>query len=233
MDFLATKGIEYLMVIAYLALLIPFWMLVVDRPRRRPATVAATVPNVGSPGIVRSWFAVPDGPVYHRGHTWARPVGDGVFRVGVDDFAQRLLGVPSALGLPAEGSRLTEGEPGFRFHHDGRHVELLSPVGGEVVGINRRALDEPDVVCNDPYGDGWLMEVKVPEPRVPLRNLLPARLARGWMEETAEKLSLALSAELGPVLQDGGIPVSGFARELSPDRWHEIAADLLLTGEGQ
>lgn len=227
MDFMASKGIEYLMVIGYLALSIPFWLLL--ERWTRPARAAVPVPAwIGDPvAAMRGWFAVPDGPSYHRGHTWAAPVAAGRYRVGVDDFARRLLGRPDALELPAVGARLAEGEAGFRFRLDGRSVDLLSPVAGRVVALNPDALADPGRVTDDPYGAGWLFEVEAPPST--LRNLLPARLARSWMEEAAAALSGRMSAELGPVLQDGGVPVPGFARELSPERWPEIAAELLLT----
>lgn len=225
MDFMATKGIEYLMVIGYLLLFIPFWLLLERRARPAMATVPVWA---GDPvAAMRGWFAVPDGPSYHRGHTWAAPVAAGRYRVGVDDFARRLLGTPDELDLPPVGARLAEGETGFRFRLDGRSIDLLSPVAGRVVALNRDVLADPGRVTDDPYGDGWLFEVEAPPST--LRNLLPARLARSWMEEAAAALSGRMSAELGPVLQDGGVPVPGFARELSPERWPEIAAELLLT----
>lgn len=231
MDFMASKGIEYLMVIGYLLLFIPFWLMVERRARPARAAVPAWVADPVA--AIRGWFTVPDGPSYHRGHTWAMPVPGvpGRFRVGIDDFAQRLLGRPDVVELPLVGSRLSEGETGFRLSLDGRPVDLLSPVTGKVVALNQDVVGDPARLCADPYVSGWLYEVEVPqaEAGATLKNLLPARLARSWMEETAEALSGRLSAELGPVLQDGGIPVSGFARELSPDRWPEIAAELLLT----
>lgn len=229
MDFMASKGIEYLMVIGYLLLSVPFWLLL---ERRRRAAMPVPVPawTTDPVAAIRGWFAVPDGPSYHRGHTWAAPIAAGRFRVGVDDFAQRLLGRPDALELPAVGARLAEGEPGFRFRFGGKSVDLLSPVAGRVVALNRDVLTDPGQVSHDPYGDGWLFEVEAPPST--LANLLPARLARSWMEEAAAALSGRLSAELGPVLHDGGVPVPGFARELSPERWPEIAAELLLTAPG-
>lgn len=227
MDFLATKGIEYLLVIGYLLLLIPFWMLLTGRPRRAPALAAVRAMDPLS--AVRGWFSVPDGLAYHRGHTWARPVRDGVYRVGLDDFARRLLGPPDGVELPTAGARLEAGGRGFRLRLGDESIDLLSPLGGEVVRVNRAIETDPSRLCNDPYGDGWLCEVRIPGGAAAESNLLPARLARSWMEEASEKLSAAFAAELGPVLQDGGVPVPGFARQISPDRWHEVAAELLLT----
>lgn len=148
MDFIASNGIEYLMVIGYLALSIPFWLLL--ERWTRPARTAAPV-WIGDPvGGERSWFAVPDGPSYHRGHTWAPPVGAGRYRVAVDDFARRSSAHPYELDLPAVGARLAEGEPGFRFRLDGRSVDLLSPVAGRVVALNGDVLADPGRVSDDP-----------------------------------------------------------------------------------
>jgi glycine cleavage system H lipoate-binding protein len=221
MDFLPTKGIEYLIAIAYLVLLVPLgWLL----SRTGPRTAAA----VAAPAAMRSWFRVPETLHFHRGHAWAAPEGGGVFRVGIDDFAQRLLGRPDALALPPAGERVEQGAPGPRLTIGGADIRMLSPVGGEVVETNPEVLREPGLVCADPYGRGWLMKVRVPEARAALSNLLTGKLAQAWMDDAAEGLSRLMGPSLGPVLQDGGVPVSGFARELSPAGWPRMAEELLL-----
>jgi len=221
MDFLATKGLEYLLAIGYLILLIPFWKALFEReqPHRRIAPVMA----------MRPWFQVPDGVHFHRGHTWAQEIGGGFFRVGMDDFAQRLLGPPTSVRLPHVGDNVEEGVPGWTVQMDGHGLALLSPVGGEVTAINDAALANPSVVCDDPYGKGWLLEVKPSHPEATRFNLLSGNLARLWMDDAASNLSHLMGPTLGPVLQDGGIPVSGFARELAGDDWPSLARALLST----
>ena len=223
MEFMATKGIEYVMAIGYLLLLIPFWWLVA---RERGADAGAALAPVQA---MRSWFNLPEGLHFHRGHAWAVPERDGLFRVGIDDFAQRLVGRADALDLPRPGTVVEVGTPGMKLKVDGHAVKVLSPVGGEVVETNPDALRDPRVVCDDPYGTGWLMKVRVPRPALALSNLLSGKVARAWMDEAAETLSSLMGPKLGPVLQDGGVPVSGFARELSPQEWPRIAEELLLT----
>ena len=106
---------------------------------------------------------------------------------------------------------------------------MLSPVSGEVLEINEQVVNSPSVVAEDPYGQGWLMKVRTPQPKAALANLLSDRLAGAWYDEVEEELGSLMQGHLGTVLQDGGIPVSGFARELAGDRWPELAARFLLT----
>lgn len=249
MDFLATKGMEYLLVIGYLVVLIPFFAILLGRSRKAEA---ATAPATAAPGIspasspvpgglaaraasaVRGWFRVPEGVYYHPGHTWAVPEGGGVFRVGLDDYALKVVGPPDALRLPEVGSTLEAGERGWSVERDGRTVALLAPVRGRVTEVNHEALRNPALLADDPYGRGWLLKVRAARPDVTIKNLLPWRAAMAWMEDASDALSArmqpAVAPALGRVLQDGGIPVAGLAREIDPDRWDRLAAELLLTG---
>jgi len=232
MDFLPTKGFEYLLVIGYLLLLIPFLRFVLQG-RTAEATAQEGRLAVRSVGLsdrqMSSWFAVPDGYHYHRGHTWALREGEDVFRVGMSDLAERLLGYPERLLLPPVGSRIRQGEPGFHVAVAGQIVPMLSPLGGEVVEVNQDIGRSPELVCEDPYGRGWLMRIRVPQPEAAVSNLLPGPLARVYLDHSVERLSGMMAPQLGAVLQDGGVPVCGFARELAPESWQRIVREMFLT----
>jgi glycine cleavage system H lipoate-binding protein len=227
LDIFATKGIEYLVVIGYLLVLVPFG-LVLSRARVAPA-LAGTVSRVGR--AMRSWFQMPEGYHFHPGHSWAVPDGEDILKVGMDEFAQKLLGKLDAVVLPEPGSRVESGEAGWQVDVDSRQFDMLCPVRGEVVAINEELLESPHLISDDPYGRGWLMKVRVPRMRPALRNLLSGSLAKAWIDDTMEVLQQRMSGNLGVVLQDGGLPVSGFARELSPEAWDEVVAEFLLTSE--
>lgn len=224
-DIFATKGIEYLIVIAYLVVLIGFWKLLSRSraPEGAPAIVGPLRPRA------TSWFRLPEGVHFHQGHSWAIPENGDVVRVGVDEFAMRLLGRPRGIDLPPLGARLKQGERGWEMEIGSRLIPMLSPVDGEVIAINPGLKSEPELTSAEPFDRGWLLKVRVPNPRANLRNLLSGKLARSWMEETVEKLRAMRAGELGIVLPDGGIPVDGFAHILAPDRWDEIAREFLLT----
>ena len=227
MDPFPTKGLEYLLIIGYLIVFIPFaWLL--SWIGRKAAAEGATDPALPEPRKTPR-FEVPDTFYLHRGHTWALPLGDSVVKIGMDDFAHRLIGEPTAFALPDLGQRLEQGENGWQVQVDGDTVDFLSPVTGEVVDVNKDALLAPSLASEDPYGQGWLMKVRVPHDRTTVGNLLPARLANIWMNESRAELSAMLGAEVGPVLQDGGIPVPCFARVLAGNAWPEVAAKFFLT----
>jgi hypothetical protein len=115
------------------------------------------------------------------------------------------------------------------FQIDGKNVEILSPIDGEVVAVNDKALETPAEINKSPYENGWLLKLKSDKAQANLKNLLKGNLARAWMEETVDKLSMIISREQGVVLQDGGIITNGFVKELAPDNWDELASEFLMT----
>lgn len=225
MDFLPTKGVEYLLAIGYLLLLAPFWWFAV-RGRKTPELAVAGTKQTGRG---QGWFHVPAGYHFHRGHTWAQPEESGLLRVGMDDFARLFLGRPRAFTLPGVGGQLQQGEKGWSVNVDGHEVALLSPVRGEVAEVNAEAVANPSLVQDDPYGRGWLLKIRAPKPEAGLKNLLPASLARSWMNQTSRRLNDMMAPDLGMVLQDGGELASGIARELAGDEWPKLAEEMLLT----
>ncbi|MDH3216809.1 MAG: glycine cleavage system protein H, partial [Candidatus Krumholzibacteria bacterium] len=165
---------------------------------------------------------------YHPGHAWAMPEGDGVVRVGMDDFAHKLLGAAEAVRLPEVGSRLQQGGKGWQMKVRSQPIDMLSPVGGEVTAVNDYAIENPDRLGEDPYGKDWLVKIHVAETTSAFKNLLSGRFARAWMDATVSALRQKMGRNLGTLLQDGGLPVSGFAVTLSPDDWTKIAEDFFL-----
>ena len=231
-DLFATKGAEYLIVIAYLLLLIGFWQLLA-RSTAEKATVALLRRAHRLPQLprVRGWFRVPDGYYFHQGHSWAmnEPDGGGMVRVGMDDFSQKFLGRPEAFTLPRVGDRVRQGERGWEVEVQSRSIPMLSPVEGRVVAVNPEISQTPELVGADPYERGWLLKVKVENTKAAFTNLLSGRLARAWNEATVDRLHRLQAGELGLLMPDGGVPVDGFVRVLAPESWDELAGDFFLT----
>lgn len=224
-DLFATKGIEYILVLIFLALVIPFGVLIVRLGPREAVRKATTKLRE----FATDWFRIPAGVHFHPGHSWARVDSHDTVRVGLDDFAHKLIGDPTKIELPELNSFLEQGQKGWQLTVGSETVEMLSPVRGAVIEVNPKVLETPDLVGRDPYGEGWLLKLRVPSTKVAMRNLLSGRFAKAWMDETANSVREHMGGELGLAMQDGGVPISGFAKQLSPNDWQRIASKFLLT----
>jgi glycine cleavage system H lipoate-binding protein len=225
-DIYATKGIEYIIVIAYLLVLVGILRLL--SPPRVARMFGMRSRGPVRPRPPRSWFAMPEGLHFHQGHAWAARDDGEIVTVGVDDFAQRLLGPVDAIHLPQVGTRLRLGERGWTLVVDDKPISMVAPVEGKVVAVNRAVVDSPEVLARSPYDDGWLLKVRVPRSGATWRNLLSGDLARAWMAQTVERLRRMPAGELGIVMPDGGEPVAGFVRLLDPEHWDQVAREFLL-----
>ncbi|ELZ09675.1 glycine cleavage system protein GcvH [Natrinema thermotolerans] len=108
-------------------------------------------------------FDVPDDRRYLESHEWALET-DGVVRVGISDFAQDELGDVVFVELPDEGDDLAQ-EAEFGVVESIKAVsDLYAPVGGEVVAINDDLFDAPELVNEDPFGEGWMLEIEPDDP---------------------------------------------------------------------
>jgi glycine cleavage system H protein len=200
--------------------------------RRRLAREAGSLATAAIPAVEPTWVAgyqMPEALYYHRGHTWARPLDADTVLVGVDDFARRLIGPAATVKTPSRGDWLHQGGRGFALKLDGKLAELVSPVEGEVVEVNRDLAERPGLAGEDPYGRGWVLKVKSPNLANNLRNLLSGRLARKWMEDSREALELRLMAFSGSVLQDGGEPAADLGHHLPKADWDRLVHEFLLT----
>ncbi|MFO7588489.1 MAG: glycine cleavage system protein H [Gemmatimonadota bacterium] len=233
MDLFATKGIEYLVVIGFLAFLTLAWRLVGEPGQAWTGRAEGRRPVSDWRAVLRG-IGLPESEfLFHPGHAWARLAsGDGVATIGWDDFARRLIGPPDEFHLPNPGTSLSAGEPGWSVGLQGRALSMLAPVDGEVLAVNDAVVHDPSLASRDPYGEGWLLRVRVPSTEVPRRNLLAGSLARSWAELGERSLqglaADAHGAALGAVLADGGEPRAGLARTLAPERWEEVVNRLLL-----
>jgi glycine cleavage system H lipoate-binding protein len=221
-DLFATKHLEYLLVIAFLGCLILFW-----RFMQNPAGTNLQIAGMTMPSFSQ-WFQLPEGFYYHQGHSWAIPQG-GLVKVGVDDFAQKMIGPINTVDVPPVGSSMEQGVVGWRFHVDSRTIGMLSPVKGEVVEINKAVFENPDIINQDPYGEGWLMRIRPFQKDAGFRNLLTEKLAQAWAAMSADALMERMAGEAGIVYQDGGAPVTGIARVLDPDNWDGLVKEFFLT----
>ena len=105
---------------------------------------------------------IPEGLLYTEDHEWIKIDGDEAI-VGVTDFAQGELGDIVYLEIETEGESLESGDIFGTIEAVKTVSDLFMPVSGDVIEVNPKLADEPELVNNDPYGDGWMVKIKISE----------------------------------------------------------------------
>jgi glycine cleavage system H lipoate-binding protein len=203
-----------------------------QRRSPHPVVAASTAKEreeVPLPISVVGGFKLPAQLSYHPGHGWAAKEARQVVRIGLDDFAARLLGQIDQIELPARGRWLRQGEKGWTLTRGSHRFEMLSPIEGEVVDVNLQVVNNPSVLRDDPYGAGWLVAVHAPAGEANLKNLLRGRLAQRWMEESVATLYSRMDGGCEVHLQDGGRAIPDILAQVPEDRWEKLVRELFLS----
>jgi glycine cleavage system H protein len=105
----------------------------------------------------------PDDLKYHKEHDWARIEGDEAV-LGVTWFAQDALGELVHYEPPNEGDTITRDSAYGEVESVKAVSDVIAPLSGEVIEVNQKVVDEPETVNADPYGDGWLVRIRLANP---------------------------------------------------------------------
>ncbi len=109
-------------------------------------------------------YVNPDDVLYTAEHEWVRDLDDDTVRVGITDYAQDSLGDIVYVQLPAVGDEVTGGTPMGELESTKSVSDLFAPLSGTVTATNDALESTPELCNTDPYGDGWIVELRVSEP---------------------------------------------------------------------
>jgi glycine cleavage system H protein len=201
-----TKGIEYLAIIAFLILLIPFW-IVLNKQVRLGKRIQHALGAL-SAGILR----IPQGIFFSKNHTWAHLERSGSASIGLDDLLMHITGEMHFRSLKDPGESVRKGEILAEFEQEGKKLRVYSPLSGEILRVNGSLAGNPELLNEDPYGAGWLYRIKPSDWRSETASFFVAGETNKWLESELTRFRdfLAHSAmKYAPgdrmvVLQDGG-----------------------------
>jgi glycine cleavage system H lipoate-binding protein len=188
---------------------------------------AAAAPQM-KPSLVGG-FSVPENLRYHPGHTWAMREGHMLVRIGLDDFAAKLVGKIEHVTLPQRGQWVRQGQKIWSLVRNGAKVDMVSPIEGTVSDINESVVNDPSLASKDPYGEGWMVTVQSPDAKTNFRNLLGGALARWWTEESSMRLQRLIPNALGALAQDGGVAIDDVASTIPDEQWVKVTREFFLT----
>ena len=174
-------------------------------------------------------FDVPMGYYFHNGHSWARIESGGFIRVGLDDFALKVLGQADALDLPLIGKELDQSKVGWGLKRKNNLADVLSPVDGVIMEVNSKVRENPKLANNEPYGEGWLFMVRTPDVKATMKKLIVDQDSLSWINEEVNQLETMIEEVAGPLAADGGYLADDIYGNLPDLGWKNLTHKFLRT----
>jgi glycine cleavage system H protein len=228
-DIFETKGIEYIAIIVFFLILIPFWIILnqhgqIQQKIRR-------VLNVLSFDILK----IPQGIFHGKNHTWAFLEKSGSASIGLDDFLLHTTGLVGLKNLKEPGEMINKGDLLTELVKDNKTLKIYSPISGEILETNQQLFETPWLLNEDPYGKGWACKIKPANWMSEVNTLYLAEETSKWSKYELQRFKdfLALSGkkystgnELA-ILQDGGELVDHSMSGLPDSIWEDFQENFL------
>ena len=224
-----TKGIEYLAILAFFAALIPFW-IILNRKVKTKKRVQQLMGTL-SPAALR----IPQGLFFSRNHTWTHLEKSGIAKVGLDDLLLKITGEVKVINYAQPGDSIKKGDLLAEIDQNGKHLQIFSPISGDVQNANSLLRDEPEALNEDPFRKGWIYQIKPADWKNETKSYYLAQEANGWMSKELVRFKdfvMASSAKnsmgtAGVILQDGGELRENAMSEFPNELWQDFQKDFL------
>jgi glycine cleavage system H protein len=224
-----TKGIEYLIIIAFLVMIIPFW-IIINRKAKKANQIRMAFGNL-SAGILK----IPQGLFYSKNHTWAFLEKSGTTKVGLDDFLLHITGEVKFSNLKTPGNFINKGELLADIEQNGKLLQIYSPISGRIMNTNTMLYENSGVINEDPYGKGWIYKIKPSEWMAETDSYYLADEAIAWSKRELERFKDFMAVSMKKylpetsmvVLQDGGELRDQPLSELPNEVWQDFQKSFL------
>ncbi len=228
-DIFATKGIEYLVIIAFLVLLIPFAVML--NRQAKVTTQLKQALEFLSAGSLR----IPQGLLFNKNHTWTHLEKSGSASLGLDDLLVHLTGEVNLSALKKPGETIRRGDPIAEIGHRGKLLRIDSPISGKILQINPTLGDHPGLLNEDPYGRGWIYKIKPANWIAETTYCVVAEEATLWSATELNRFKDFLATTMHKyspdspqvILQDGGELADHALATLPAEIWQDFQNQFL------
>lgn len=225
-----TKGIEYLVIIAFLLLLVPFSMIL-----NRKVRAAAKRKAAMGPALTASGLKVPQGLFFSGFHTWAFLEKSGIANIGLDDLLLHFTGEVKVQPLAEPGQVVRRGEPIAEIGEAEKKLKVCSPISGTLLKFNTELGPEPELLHEDPYGQGWVFRIKPADWKGEMASCHVAASATDWSRRELDRFRDFLAITMKKynpttsmvILQDGGEICDDALQQLPAEFWRDFQKDFL------
>jgi glycine cleavage system H protein len=224
-----TKGFEYLAILAFFALLIPFWVTL-NRKVKVQRKLKQALGILSANGL-----KVPQGLFYSKNHTWAHLGKSGSAKVGLDDLLLHITGQVQFSHLLSPGATVRKGDLMTEISHEGKTLRIYAPVSGTILQTNPLLTEDPAILNEDPYGQGWIYAIKPENWISETSSFYLAGAASEWVSGEVARFKdfIAESARKHDpepamiVLQDGGEVAVRALAHMPRETWDEFQQEFL------
>ncbi len=224
-----TKGIEYLAIISFFLVLIPYWYFL--NRKLKPQYIRAT--QKGHP-----FSMIPNGLIFNEKQTWSFLYRNGIARVGLNELISRVTGDWIVNILPESGQQIKRGDKIAQLVTGGHSICIFSPVAGTIVRINQQIMEDPEI-RNEPYEKAWLIEIKPESWIADITGGKVAIQAREWLQDEWSRMrdfiifhsAQQLDEKAIRVLQDGGELSPNPMKDLPEKVWENFEKEFLSLEE--
>jgi len=226
-DIFQTKGVEYLIIIGFLILIIPFWTTL-----NRKRTALETVKSIGA--LTFDILRIPRGILFSRNHTWTFLGKSGLAEVGLDDWLAHLVGNVKLNFLKNEGEQIRKGDLLTEVVSDGKTLRIHSPISGKIMEINRKLAYNSEPMDSNPYREGWLFKMEPENWAVDTGAFMVGEKAASWFQNEIARLKDFMAEtfaknvpEAAVVFQEGGELRDHLLSEMPPEMWSDFQKEFL------
>jgi len=219
-----TKGIEYVIILSFFAILVPFWLFM-SRKVKKTAEAGKTAGFLSANSL-----KIPQGVFFSKFHTWAHLLTNGEARVGLDDLLIHFTGDVNFDHVKNPGENVKKGEVLTIINHNGKNLRIMSPISGEIRRTNSNLGENPGLLKDDPYRQGWIYTIKPTNWKSETNSYYLAEEATYWAKQELLRFKDFLSVSVqkympepsGVVLQDGGELIDAPLAELPQEVWQDF-----------
>lgn len=228
-DIFATKGIEYLAIISFFVLLIPFWLIL-----NKKNTLGKKISKVL--GVVSaSILNMPKGLFYSKNHTWLFMEKSGNAKVGINDLLLRLTGEVQVSGLTVKGKSIKQGELLAEIVQNGKSLKIYSPISGKIVDENLNTENGISNINEDPYNNGWLYKISPDNWKEETKSCYFGEEAIHWSTNEIDRFKDFLARTTNNyspetsmiIMQDGGEIREHLLETMPPELWNDFQNEFL------
>jgi glycine cleavage system H protein len=198
----------------------------VKRSSEKSSTQSQAVP-------ISQKFLIPRGYFFNPRHSWVELLSNGMARVGIDDFSQKVIGTIDKASPVSLNSVVKKGEPMMTISQGERTMTFTAPLTGKVVEINESIQETPGILNTDPYIAGWVAVIEPENLGSEIKSFTLADEAAQWLRQEISRFREFINirspqlALAGRTMLDGGVPLTGTLKDAPDSDWKAFEEEFL------